>query len=94
VDAVAEGPSLWVILPPGTRNHFPRDLGLDCRARLRPLDAFLRREVTVDARAFNGHMFEYDRSDAMKDDLWFGSCTQKRHVWKPRVVPEVRAAAR
>jgi diacylglycerol kinase family enzyme len=48
----------FVVVPSGTRNHFARDLGLDCDDPLSALDAFTQgRERQVDVGRVNGSLF-------------------------------------
>lgn len=59
----------FVCVPFGTRNHFARDLGLDCSDPLRALAAFDGGETRIDVGRVNGRLFLNNLSLGLYADL-------------------------
>ena len=72
----------FVCVPFGTRNHFARDLGIDCDDPVGALDAFRAPERAVDVGTVNGRVFVNNVSLGVYASL----VHDPRHKTKNRVV--------
>ena len=78
----------FVCIPFGTRNHFARDLGLDCADPLRTLECFRGEERRVDVGIVGGRVFVNNVSLGLYASL----VHDPRHETKNRLVALVRMA--